>query len=333
MTPRERAGFSLSVVIPCLNESAVLSLLKVRIAEALNALGISWEVIFVDDGSQDDTYDQLVRMHRDDPRFKVISFSRNFGHQTAVAAGLAHTSGDVVAVLDADLQDPPEIIAECLTHWENGYHVVYCIRRKRKENIFKRALYASFYRMLWFFADIKIPLDSGDFCVMDRVVVDLIVSMRERDIFVRGLRAWAGFRQMGITYERAARAAGETKYPLIKLLKLASDGIFSFTTIPLRIATWFGVATAFLCGVSLLFVASWRVLGFSFMGHTARDLPGWAAGTVLVLLLGGLQLIFLGIIGEYIGRIYEEGKRRPRWIIKSALGVTAHAVQSARRES
>ena len=152
-------------------------------------------------------------------------------------------------------------------------------------------------------------------------VVDVIVGMRERNLFVRGLRAWAGFRQIGITYEREARAAGETKYPLIKLFKLASDGILSFTTIPLRIAVWFGVLTALLCSVFLLFVTSWRVFGFSFMGHTASDLPGWAAGIVLVLFLGSVQLIFLGIIGVYIGRIYEDGKGRPRWIISSTLGV------------
>jgi dolichol-phosphate mannosyltransferase len=158
---------------------------------------------------------------------------------------------------------------------------------------------------------------------MDRTVVDVIVNMRERNIFVRGLRAWAGFRQIGVTYERDARAAGETKYPLMKLLKLAADGIFSFTTIPLRLATWVGFVMALLSSAFLLFVASWRLFGFSFMGHTAGQLPGWAGGIVLVLFLGSLQLIFLGIIGEYIGRIYEESKARPRWVIKSARGVAA----------
>jgi dolichol-phosphate mannosyltransferase len=333
MAPREPTEALLSVVIPCFDESAVLALLQQRLVGALNALPVSWEVVFVDDGSRDDTYEQLARMHRADSRFKVIRFSRNFGHQAAVAAGLTHTSGDIVAVLDADLQDPPEVLAECLAHWKNGYQVVYCVRRKRKESILKRTLYASFYRILWFFADVKIPLNSGDFCVMDRAVVDVIVSMQERNLFVRGLRAWAGFRQIGITYERDARAAGETKYPLIKLFKLASDGIFSFTTIPLRMAIWFGVSTALLCSVFLLFVASWRVFGFPFMGHTAGDLPGWAAGIVLVLFLGSVQLIFLGIIGVYIGRIYEEGKGRPRWIIRSTLGVADQPTgQSVRRQ-
>src|SRR6267142_1337720 len=333
MAPREPTKALLSVVIPCFNESVVLPLLKQRLLRALNELSGSWEVIFVDDGSQDDTYEQLSEMHLADPRFKVISFSRNFGHQAAVAAGLAYTSGDAVAVLDADLQDPPELLAECLEQWRKGYEVVYCVRQKRKETIVKRTLYASFYRVLWFFSETKIPLNSGDFCLMDRAVVDVIVNMRERNIFVRGLRAWAGFRQTGITYERDARAAGETKYPLMKLLKLAADGIFSFTTIPLRLATWVGLLTALLSGAFLLFVVSWRLFGFSFMGHTADRLPGWAGGMVLVLFLGSIQLIFLGIIGEYIGRIYEESKARPRWVVQSALGVTGgeRAIPSDRR--
>jgi glycosyltransferase involved in cell wall biosynthesis len=324
----------LSVVVPCFNESAVLPLLKPRLTKAMNHLNVPWEVVFVDDGSSDDTYEQLSRMHSEDPRFKVISFSRNFGHQTAVVAGLAHASGEAVAVLDADLQDPPEVLTECLAQWRNGYQVIYGVRQKRKENIVKRTLYASFYRALWFFSEIRIPLDSGDFCLMDRAVVDVIVNMPERNVFVRGLRAWAGFRQIGIAYERDARAAGETKYPLVRLFKLAADGIFSFTTIPLRMATWLGLVVAFLCSVFLVFIALWRLCGFSFMGHTGDELPGWAGGTALVLFLGSVQLIFLGIIGEYIGRIYEESKARPRWIIRAALGVTGRerTVPFGRRE-
>jgi dolichol-phosphate mannosyltransferase len=270
-------------------------------------------------------------MHREEPRFKVISFSRNFGHQTAVVAGLSHASGSVVAVLDADLQDPPEILKECLEHWRDGFEVIYCVRRQRKENFVKRSLYALFYRTLWFFSEIQIPLDSGDFCLMDRRVVDVIVNMQERNIFVRGLRAWSGFRQKALTYERAARAAGETKYTFLRLCRLAADGIFSFSTIPLRIATWAGVVSAALCGVLGVFVILWRLLGFSFMGHVPTDLPGWAAGAVLVIFFGSMQLIFLGVIGEYIGRIYEEVKARPRWIVRSALGVRAASPSGSSR--
>ena len=195
------------------------------------------------------------------------------------------------------------------------------VRQHRKENVLKRALYALFYRVLWFFSEIQIPLDSGDFCLMDRRVVDVIVSMKERNTFVRGLRAWSGFRQKALTYERAARAAGETKYPFLKLCKLAVDGIFSFSTIPLRMAAWFGVFSAAVCGLFGFFIILWRLIGFSFMGQFASDLPGWAAGAVLTIFFGGVQLTFLGIIGEYIGRIYEETKARPRWVLRSALGV------------
>lgn len=313
----------LSAVIPCYNEADVLPSLRERLVKSLGGLGMPWEVVFVDDGSSDGTHEQLARMHGEDPRFKVIRFSRNFGHQIAVVAGLSHASGSVVAVLDADLQDPPEVLKECLQHWREGFEVVYCVRRHRKENFLKRSLYALFYRMLWFFSEVQIPLDSGDFCLMDRQVVDVIVSMRERNIFVRGLRAWTGFRQKAVTYERAARASGKTKYPFLRLCRLAADGLFSFSTIPLRIATWFGVLSAACCGILGLFIVLWRLLGFSFMGHVATELPGWAGGVVLVIFFGGVQLIFLGILGEYIGRIYEEIKARPRWVLRSALGVTA----------
>jgi dolichol-phosphate mannosyltransferase len=318
----------LSLVIPCYNEAEVLPLLQRRLTNALDDLSVSWEVVFVDDGSRDATPEQLARLHDDDPRFKVVTFSRNFGHQIAVAAGLAHTSGAAVAVLDADLQDPPEILKDCLASWRSGFEVVYCVRQQRKENVFKRSLYSLFYRMLWFFSEIQIPLDSGDFCLMDRRVVDVIVSMKERNTFVRGLRAWSGFSQKALTYERAARAAGETKYPFLKLCKLAADGIFSFSTIPLRVATWFGLVSAALCGAFGLFIIAWRIAGFRFMGRVASDLPGWAAGAVLTLFFGGVQLIFLGVIGEYVGRIYEETKARPRWVVRSTLGFGEPASQA-----
>jgi len=311
----------LSAVIPCYNEAEVLPLLRQRLVAALDELGMKWEVVFVDDGSGDNTYEQLARMHEAEPRFKVIRFSRNFGHQAAVVAGLSHASGAVVAVLDADLQDPPEILKDCLRHWRDGFDVIYCVRRRRKESLVKRALYALFYRLLRYFSEIQIPLDTGDFCLMDRRVVDVIVNMRERNIFVRGLRAWTGFRQKALTYERAARAAGETKYPFLRLCRLAADGIFSFSTVPLRIATWFGVVSALGCGILGLFIVLWRLLGFSFMGHVATDLPGWAGGAVLIIFFGGMQLIFLGILGEYVGRIYDEIKSRPRWVLRSTLGL------------
>jgi dolichol-phosphate mannosyltransferase len=318
--PRYQPGL-LSVVIPCFNEGVVLPLLRARLGASLDALRMPWEVIFIDDGSSDDTLAQLAAMNAADPRFKVLSFSRNFGHQTSVAAGLAHSAGEVAAVLDADLQDPPELLAECLRFWREGDQVVYCVRRRRREGFVKRFLYLAFYRVLRTLSDVPIPFDSGDFCVMDRRVVDVVLSMPERHPFMRGMRAWAGFRQRALPYDRPARAAGETKYPLLKLFRLAADGIFSFTLIPLRLATWTGLVTAALCVFWSLFVLAWRVLDFPFMGWTAHQLPGWTAIVVIAVGLGGLQLVFLGIIGEYVGRIYEEAKGRPRWVVKAALGL------------
>ena len=310
----------LSVVIPCYNESAVLPLLEERLKAALGALGMPWEVVFVDDGSADGTYQQLVLMSAAEPRFKVVRFSRNFGHQAAVAAGLSWTRGEVVAILDADLQDPPELIGTCLAHWREGFQVVYCQRERRKEGLAFRLLYGAFYRLFRAFSEVSMPLDAGDFCVMDRRVVDVIVQMRERHVFVRGLRAWAGFRQRALPYDRPARAAGETKYRFRKLFALASDGLFSFTLIPLRLATWLGLLLTTLSGAWGVFVFLWRLLGFRMMGNTAHDLPGWTGFVLLLILFGSVQLLLLGVLGEYVGRIYEETKGRPRWIVESAHG-------------
>jgi polyisoprenyl-phosphate glycosyltransferase len=310
----------LSAVIPCFNEAAVLPLLRERLTASLDGVGMPWEVVFVDDGSRDETFQLLAAMNAADHRFKVIRFSRNFGHQIAVAAGLAHTFGEVVAVLDADLQDPPELLAECLRLWREGDQVVYCVRERRKEGLLLRALYAGFYRLLGVLSNVPIPFDSGDFCLMDRSVVDVVVSMREQRPFMRGMRAWAGFRQRALHYNRPARAAGDTKYPFHKLFRLAADGIFSSTLIPLKLATWLGVATATAGLLWGVFVVVWRVFGFRFMGHTANDLPGWAGVIVLAAGFGGLQLMFLGILGEYVGRIYEETKGRPRWVVRGSVG-------------
>jgi glycosyltransferase involved in cell wall biosynthesis len=301
---------------------------------ALDALAMPWEVVFVDDGSVDGSYQQLVLMSAADPRVKVVRFSRNFGHQAAVAAGLTFTRGEVVAILDADLQDPPELVASCLARWREGFQVVYCRRERRQEGFARRFLYAAFYRLFRAFSDVAMPLDAGDFCVMDRRVVDVIVQMRERHVFVRGLRAWAGFRQCALPYDRPARAAGETKYRLRKLLALASDGLFSFTLIPLRLATWLGLLLTALSSLWGAFVLLWRILDFPMMGNRAHDLPGWTGFVLLLILFGSVQLLLLGVLGEYIGRIYEETKGRPRWIVEAAHGFpggVASAESSPRR--
>jgi len=311
----------LSLVIPCYNEGQVLTLLRERLVRCLDAMGLSWEVILVDDGSRDDTFVQLAAMHATDSRFKVLSFSRNFGHQTAVFAGLTHAHGDFVAVLDADLQDPPEFVADCVAKLREGFDVVYAVRRQRKENIFKRLCYAGFYRLLKAIAEVEIPLDSGDFCVMRQPVVAVLRSLPERNVFVRGLRAWSGFRQTGLEYNRAARAAGETKYPFRKLLRLAFDGVFAFSPVPLRLATYVGFASLLVAVLAAGFILIWKIIGFQLFGQYPSAVPGWTSLVCLVLFLNGIQFLILGVMGEFIGRIYNEAKQRPRWIIREACGL------------
>ena len=315
------SGVELSLVIPCYNEEEVLPLLKERLFTALEELGIEWEVIFVDDGSRDATLGQLTALHWEDRRFKVVALSRNFGHQTAITAGLAYATGEVVGMMDADLQDPPELLGECLRKLAEGYDVVYAVRRKRKEGVIKRSCARLFYRLLHCLADFEVPLDSGDFCVMSRRVAELLSKMPEGQPFLRGLRAWVGFRQVGIEYERPARAAGETKYSIAKMLRLAMDGIFSFSILPLRASIFLGFsALAVAVGWAILHLV-WRIAGFRLMGHTAAELPGWTALMCGMVFLGGLQLLILGCAGEYIGRIYMEMKQRPRWVISELLGL------------
>lgn len=320
MIPRTRES-TLTVVIPCFNEQEVLPLLARRLFDALETLSTSWDVIFVDDGSTDGTFAALSALHAREPRARVLRLSRNFGHQTALWAGLHYAKGQVVAVLDADLQDPPEVLAACLDRWREGYDVIYAVREKRKEGLFRRFWYAAFYRVLRRVADIAIPIDSGDFCVMDRRVVTVLRQMGERNVFVRGLRAWTGFRQIGVPYERSARAAGDSKYSMGRLTKLAVDGLFSFSAFPLRLATWIGLAWVLIAFFSLFFVLAWRLAGFEVLGMAAGDVPGWASTVMVTLMIGGVQLFLMGMMGEYIGRIYEEVKLRPRWVVSEALGL------------
>lgn len=323
----------LSLVIPCFNEGKVLPLLHQRLVQSLGQMGLTWEVIFVDDGSKDDTYGQLAALHATDDRFKVISFSRNFGHQTAVFAGLTHAHGEFVAVLDADLQDPPEFVATCVAKLKEGYDVVFAVRRQRKEGWLKRFCYAAFYRLLRAISEVDIPLDSGDFCVIRQRVVAVLRTLPERNVFVRGLRAWSGFRQIGIEYAREARAAGEPKYSFRKLLGLAFDGVFAFSPLPLRLATYLGFVTLGISGLAAVFVAIWKIAGFEIQGRHASDVPGWTSLVCLILFLGGIQFLILGCMGEFIGRIYNEVKQRPRWIIREALGLDEEGARTQQENS
>lgn len=304
-----------SVILPVYNEEANIDQLYDRISSVLHTLDSSFEIIFVNDGSRDRTQEMLAALHKKDKKVKIITFSRNFGHQTAVSAGLRYVTGEKIAVLDADLQDPPEVLPEFFKKLDEGYDTVYAIRANRKESVFKRFVYSSFYKVLRVVANIDIPIDSGDFCVMNRRIVDAINLLPERNRFVRGLRSWVGFRQTGLTYERAARAAGESKYTMSKLFKLAFDGIFSFSYVPLQLITWLGSA-----GMLMAFIGSLWAGYQRFFTPNYNAVPGFATTIILIMFLGGLQLFSLGVVGEYMRRMYDEIKARPQYIIESTMG-------------
>lgn len=298
----------LSVVVPLFNEASNVETLHARLTAALGSIDRSYELIFVDDGSSDATGSILGAIQRLDPMVVVVRLSRNFGHQAAVTAGLDQARGSGVIVMDGDLQDPPEVLPQFVARWDDGFDVVYAIRRKRKEHAFKKLGYFTFYRVLNAISDLDIPLDSGDFCLMDRRVVDALKALPERMRFVRGLRTFVGFRQTGIAYERSARSSGRPKYTLKALFSLAIDGVVSFSSYPLRLMSYLGLGTA---GLAVL-MTIW-VFVDAFAHHTAPR--GWASVIVTVLFLGSMQLIGLGIIGEYLRLIFLESKGRPSYII------------------
>jgi glycosyltransferase involved in cell wall biosynthesis len=293
--------------------------------ERLRATISKWkcrvEIILVDDGSSDRTWELLSQANREDNRWKAIRLSRNFGHQLALWTGLQQSQGDVVAVLDADLQDPPEIVEQFLQKWAEGYDVVFAVRTKRKEGLFKRLAYFTYYRVLGLLSEVEIPLDSGDFAVMDRRIIRVLGQCPEQEPFIRGLRAWVGYRQIGVTYERSARAAGEVKYTFRKLTQLALNGIFSFSTKPLRLATWFGFGISFLAFLGVIFTILQRIFVEQFARVGLAPVPGFATIVIAILFLGGIQLICLGILGEYVGRIFLQVKGRPLTIIAESCGL------------
>jgi dolichol-phosphate mannosyltransferase len=303
----------LGVVIPCFNEELVIPELLRRLDAFAARCPGPVRFLFIDDGSRDRTFSLLAEACAGDDRMGVLRFSRNFGHQTALTAGLRHIEGDLIAVLDADLQDPPEVVLTMLERWREGYDIVYGVREKRKESLFLRAAYALFYRTLKRVANIDLPLDSGDFCIMDRKVVDILNAMPEHNRFIRGLRGWVGFRQLGLPYEREARQAGETKYSLSKLLQLALDGLISFSVLPLRFAVLAGSISALLGFLYFLYA----VAGKLFFNANP---PGWTSLVVLLLFFGGIQLLVMGIIGEYVGRIFDEVKSRPHFLVAEKAG-------------
>lgn len=300
----------LSIIIPCLDEEATLDATHHRLVTAVQGIGGGLEVLYVDDGSRDRTWSMIQAICLKDNRCRGLSLSRNFGHQQAVSAGLDHATGRVVALMDADLQDPPELIPSMLARWADGADVVYGRRISRRgDGKFKRWTAAVFYRLLRGLSDTPIPMDVGDFRLMDRKVVDAIRSMPERDRFLRGMIAWSGFRQEAVDYERDARIAGTSKYPLHRMLALALNGLVSFSLKPLRLATWLGFSASLLA-LAMIVYALWMRL------FTSNWVSGWTFLVISVALFGGIQLICLGIIGEYVGRTYHESKRRPLYLLR-----------------
>jgi polyisoprenyl-phosphate glycosyltransferase len=310
----------ISIVIPCYNEEAVLPRTIERLTKVLEPLAEDWEVLCVDDGSRDETWQILTRQYQLDSRWRALQFARNFGHQAAVSAGIHYALGKCLVLLDSDLQDPPELIPELVAKWREGNEVVYAIRRKRKEGFLKRFAYKAFYRVLAKLSETEIQLDSGDFCLLDRKVIDVLKAMPERRRFIRGLRAWAGFRQTGVEYERHARAAGEPKYTLPKLMGLAFDGIFTMSALPLRFILYLGLSVSMLSMAGAIFTLVQRIFAKQFEAIHLEPVPGFATIVIAIFFLGGVQLVCLGVIGEYLGRIYEEVKQRPCWVVRDTLG-------------
>jgi dolichol-phosphate mannosyltransferase len=299
-----------SIAVPVYNELESLPELHRRISEVMQATGESWELLLIDDGSIDGSREWIEEKAASDTRLRSVIFARNFGHQIAVTAGLDHCRGKALVIMDADLQDPPEVIPDLIAKWREGFEVVYAVRAEREgETWFKKVTATLFYRLINRITDVDIPLDTGDFRLMDRQVIDVLSSMREKHRFPRAMAAWVGFRQTGVPYKRAARFAGETKYPFRKMLRLALNAITGFSYFPLQIATYLGFFSA---GLSILAIPI--VIILRLMGNQAFF--GQASTLIAVLFLGGVQLISLGILGEYIGRLYDEAKGRPLYIVR-----------------
>jgi glycosyltransferase involved in cell wall biosynthesis len=306
---------TLSLVLPLFDEAEVIPELHEQLQTFLKELDTSVEVVFVDDGSRDATFALLKELTAKDPRYAILSFSRNFGHQAAISAGVDHARGEAVVVMDADLQDPPAVVLEMMKLWREGYDVVYGKRRTRAgETIFKKITAKIFYRLFAAMIPIEVPLDTGDFRLMSRRVVLTLRALRETHRFVRGLVSWVGFKQTAVAYDRPARFAGTTKYPLRKMLRFAIDGITSFSILPLRFSTYLGMT------MSLLSIgyAAWAVFVHYVLQHTVA---GWTATVVLISLLASVQLLMIGILGEYVGRIYEAVKQRPLYVVRDRVNL------------
>ena len=311
----------ISIIIPCFNEEAVLPKLFARLGSVAATWNADYEIICVDDGSRDRTWEILKVQNQQDARWRGVSFARNFGHQTAVSAGLHFATGDCAVVIDADLQDPPEEISKLLAKWREGFEVVFAQRKKRRDPLVKRILAWGFYRLLQKMTPLPMARDAGDFCLLDKKVVAVMNSLPERSRYLRGLRTWCGFRQTSVEFDRAERAAGVPQYTFKKSFKLAMDGLFSFSAAPLRLATHLGLWVSAFAFFGVLFTLAQKIFSAEFKKFGLEPGAGFPTIVISVLFLGGVQLICLGILGEYIGRIYEEVKGRPLWVIRDCAGV------------
>ena len=311
----------ISIIIPCFNEEAVLPKLFARLGAVAATWNADYEIICVDDGSRDRTWEILKVQNQQDARWRGVSFARNFGHQTAVSAGLHFATGDCAVVIDADLQDPPEEISKLLAKWREGFEVVFAQRKKRQDPLVKRILAWGFYRLLQKMTPLPMARDAGDFCLLDKKVVAVMNSLPERSRYLRGLRTWCGFRQTSVEFDRAERAAGVPQYTFKKSFKLAMDGLFSFSAAPLRLATHLGLWVSAFAFFGVLFTLAQKIFATEFKKFGLEPGAGFPTIVISVLFLGGVQLICLGILGEYIGRIYEEVKGRPLWVIRDCAGV------------
>ncbi|HEY9526840.1 MAG TPA: glycosyltransferase family 2 protein [Anaerolineales bacterium] len=301
-----------SIIAPIYNELENIPELYRRVSDVMDSTGEPWELVLVDDGSTDGSTEVIRNLAKEDECVRPVIFARNFGHQIAITAGWDYARGEAVVIIDADLQDPPELILEMAKKWKEGYEVVYAVRTEREgESWFKIWTASLFYRLIYRITDVKIPLDTGDFRLMDRKVVNVLRQMRERHRFPRGMSAWVGFKQVGVEYKRAARISGETKYPFRKMFRLALNAITSFSYFPLQVATFFGFASAGIAIIAIPVVVALRLAGSHFF-------EGQTTTLISVLFLGGVQLISLGILGEYVGRLYDEAKGRPLYIVRDA---------------
>ena len=302
---------TLSIIIPIYNEEDNINELYKKLNRVIKSY-LNYEIIFINDASTDKSFESLCKISELNKNIKIINFTRNFGHQASFKAGIDHSSKDIVVLMDGDLQDDPENIHKFIEKINEGYNIAYAIRIKRKETFFKRFAYKFFYRLLRVTSDIDIPLDSGDFSAMDRIAIKKIKKFNEKNIYLRGIRSWIGLKQIGIPVERKKRFAGKSKYSLSKLTKLAYDGIISFSTLPLKIASYFGIFITFL-SLSYIIIIIVNKLIFN------TSPQGWPSLMVIILFLGGIQLVFLGLIGEYLIRIYDEVKNRPNYLIKERI--------------